>query len=206
MGPFDRNALPPGYSLGETDGTAWMAAFAKSLFEIAMTLAERDHAYEGIATKFWEHFFTIANAMNRSHDPAHSLWDEQDGFFYDRLSFPDGHKERVRGRTLLGFVPLFESVPLEAHVFDKFPSFKRRRDWLMQNRPDLFDTVKMIAQPKREGRLLMTIVRTEQLNRILAYMLDEKEFLSPYGVRSVSRYHAEHPYIISLGDHAAQLD
>ncbi len=205
IGPFDRGKVPPGYLLGQVDGTAWMAAFAKNLFEIALILADRDPAYEGIATKFWQHFFTIANAMNSAVDPENSLWDERDGFFYDSLSFPDGHCERIRARTLVGFVPFLESVPVPGDAFDRFPTFKRRREWYMRNRPEIYRTVG-IHEGGEDQASLMSLFRTDQLRRALGYLLDETEFLSPYGVRSVSRYHADHPFVIDLGGMQARLD
>jgi hypothetical protein len=206
VGPFDRGALPPGYLLGQVDGTAWMGAFSRNLFEIALTLAERDSAYEGIASKFWRHFITIANALNPAHDPGDSLWDERDGFFYDRLQYPDGRQEPIRVRSVVGLVPLFSSVAIPSGALDRFPAFKRRRDWFIEHRPALMETIPEFLTPGADGHTLMALVRTDQLRRLLSYVFDEDEFLSPYGVRSVSKYHAAHPFVISIDGREARLD
>ena len=206
IGAFDRDNLPPGYLLGQADGTSWMAAFAKSMFATALLLAEKNPAYEDVASKFWEHYIYIANAMNSQHDPAKSLWDAADGFFYDHLF--SLHRERipVRGRTMVGFVPMFGASTASAETFQRYPDFQRRREWFMQHRPHLVDSVGPMVVPGSNNTVILGLVRPDQLRRMLAYMLDEDEFLSPYGVRSVSRYHRDRPLVLNLGGQEYRLD
>src|SRR5262249_12584208 len=141
IGVFDRDQLPPGYLLGQADGTSWMATFAKSMLAAALALAERDPVYQDLASKFWEHYIFIANAMNSRHDPKNSLWDEQDGFFYDHLISPGGQRTPIRARTMVGFVPLFGASTTTADTFDRYPDFQRRRQWFVEHRPYLLDSV-----------------------------------------------------------------
>jgi hypothetical protein len=206
IGVFDRDNLPPGYLLGQADGTSWMAAFAKSMLSAALLLAERDPIYEDVASKFWEHYIYIANAMNSREDPQRSLWDEQDGFFYDHLFTPERERFPVRARTMVGFVPMFGVTAVPAATFDRYPAFKRRRQWFIDHRPDLVDSVGPMIIPGANNNLIVGLVRTDQLRRMLAYMLDEDEFLSPFGVRAVSRYHRDHPLILDLGGQEYRLD
>jgi len=203
---FDRDRLPPGYMLGQADGTSWMAAFAKSMFSTALLLAEQNSAYEDLASKFWEHFIYIANAMNSVVSTQDSLWDADDGFFYDHLTHPDGKREPVRARTMVGFVPLFGVSTVDANAFDRFPGFKRRRQWFIDHRPDLMQSVQPMVSAGPTGKLILGMVREEQLRRMLAYMLDENEFLSPYGIRAVSKYHQAHPLILHLNGEVHRLD
>jgi hypothetical protein len=206
IGAFDRDNLPPGYLLGQADGTSWMAAFAKSMLGIALVLAERDPIYEDLASKFWEHFVYIADAMNSQHDPQHSLWDEEDGFFYDCLISPQKERIPVRGRTMVGFVPLFGVLAVPAKLFDRFPDFQRRREWFIQHRPALVDSIGPMVVLGDNDTVIAGHVRSDQLRRMLATMLDENEFLSSCGVRAVSRVHLEHPFVILLGDEEFRLD
>jgi hypothetical protein len=206
IGAFDRDNLPPGYLLGQADGTSWMAAFAKSMLAIALTLAEREPIYEDLASKFWEHFVYIAEAMNSQHDPQHSLWDEQDGFFYDYLITPQKERIPVRGRTMVGFVPMFAALTVQADKLVPFLEFRRRRDWFIEHRPALVDSVGPLIQPGANGTVCATHVRSDQLRRMLATMLDENEFFSSCGVRAVSRAHLEHPFVMHLGDEEFRLD
>ncbi len=206
IGVFDRDRLPAGTLLGQADGTGWMAAFAKSLLTIALTLAEKDPVYEDIASKFWEHYVYVANALNSLHDPARSLWDDEDGFFYDHLLCP-GHKSlTIRARSMVGFVPLFGASTVPAGTFDRYPDFKRRRDWFVEHRPGLLESVGPMVVPGPRNTLILGLVREDQLRRMLARMLDEEEFLSPYGVRSVSRYHRDHPLVLVLDGEEHRLD
>ena len=206
IGAFDRDHLPPGYLLGQADGTSWMAAFAKSMLSTALLLAERNPVYEDIASKFWEHFIYIANAMNSRHDAQKSLWDEEDGFFYDHLFSPEHGRFPVRARTMVGFVPMFGATAVPADTFARYPDFQRRREWFIQHRPDLVDSVEPMVVPGVNNTVILGLVRTDQLRRMLAYMLDENEFLSPYGVRSVSRYHRDHPLVLNLDGQEYRLD
>lgn len=206
IGAFDRGKLPPGYMLGQADGTSWMASFARSMLSIALMLAERNPVYEDLASKFWEHFIYIANSMNSLTDPKKTLWHQEDGFFYDHLTTPDGETIPIRARTMVGFVPLFGATVVDAHACQKHPSFDRRRKWFIEHRPELVEAVGPMVTPGAHNTLILGLVRTDQLRRMLAYMLDESEFLSPFGVRAVSRYHLEHPFVMQLDGHEYRLD
>ena len=206
IGAFDRDHLPPGYLLGQADGTSWMAAFARSMFSIALLLAERDPVYEDVASKFWEHFIYIANAMNSQTDPQKSLWDEQDGFFYDSLISSKHERIPVRARTMVGFVPMFGASTVRPDTFERYPDFQRRRQWFIEHRRDLVESVGPMVVPGSNNNLILGLVRPDQLRRMLAYMLDENEFLSPYGVRAVSRYHRDHPLVLNLDGQEYRLD
>ncbi len=206
IGIFDRDNLPAGYLLGQADGTSWMAAFAKSMLSTALLLAERNPDYEDVASKFWEHYIYIANAMNSRTNPAKSLWDQQDGFFYDQLISPDHETMLIRARTMVGFVPMFGASTVPVNTFDRYPDFQRRREWFVQHRPDLVESVEPMLVPGPTNRLILGLVRPDQLRRMLGYMLDENEFFSPYGVRAVSRYHLEHPLVLDLGGKEYRLD
>lgn len=203
---FDRDKLPEGYMLGQADGTSWMAAFAKSMLSNALLLAERNPVYEDLASKFWEHYVHIANALNSIRNPLSSLWDPEDGFFYDYLTSSNGDRQPVRARTMVGFVPMFGVTNVPANTFARYPGFQRRRQWFIDHRPDLMECVEPMVTPGPTGNLILGLVREDQLRRMLAYMLDEKEFLSPYGVRAVSKFHQEHPLILNLGSQQYRLD
>jgi hypothetical protein len=206
IGAFDRGKLPPGYMLGQADGTSWMAAFAKSMMSAALLLAENNPAYEDVASKFWEHFIYIANSMNSLKDPSHSLWDQQDGFFYDHLISDKGTMIPIRARTMVGFVPLFGISAFRADACGRYPAFNRRRQWFMEHRPDLVESVGAMVKPGPNNTLILGLVREDQLRSMLKYMLDEKEFLSPCGIRSVSQVHREHPLVLHLDGQEHRLD
>jgi hypothetical protein len=206
IGAFDRDNLPPGYLLGQADGTSWMAAFAKSMLSTALLLAEKNPIYEDLASKFWEHYVYIANSMNNRKDPKNTLWDEKDGFFYDHLISQQHDSLPVRARTMVGFVPMFGASTVPADTFDRYPDFQRRREWFIKHRPDLIDCIEPMIVPGANNSLILGLVRPDQLRRMLAYMLDEEEFLSPYGVRAVSRYHKDHPLILNLAGQEYRLD
>ena len=206
IGAFDRGKLPPGYLLGQADGTSWMAAFARSMFSNALLLAEKNPVYEDLASKFWEHFVYIANSMNSQSDPKKSLWDERDGFFYDQLITDQGEFTPIRARTMVGFVPMFGVSVVSADACQRYPAFERRRQWFIKHRPDLMQSVGPMVTPGVNNTLILGLVRPEQLKRMLQYMLDEKEFLSPYGVRAVSRYHQDHPLVLQLAGQEFRLD
>jgi Glycosyl hydrolase family 63 C-terminal domain len=206
IGAFDRDNMPPGYLLGQADGTSWMAAFAKNLLSIALTLAERDPVYEDLASKFWEHYIYIADSMNNPIDSEKSLWDSQDGFFYDYLMTQRGERFPVRARTMVGFVPIFGGTTVAADTFDRYPDFQRRRQWFIDHRPDLIASIQPMVTPGEDKNLLLGFVRQDQLRSLLRYMLDENEFFSPYGVRAVSRYHRDHPLVLHLAGQEYRLD
>jgi len=203
---FDRGKLPPGYLLGQADGTSWMAMFARSLMASALQLAEHDKVYEDVASKFWEHYIFISNAINCMEEHGHSLWDEEDGFFYDNLTLPTGERTPIRARTMVGFVPLFGAWTVPNSVFDRYAGFQRRRQWFITHRPDLVNSVGPMAVPGANDNVMLALVREDQLRRMLAYMLDENEFLSPFGIRSVSKYHRDHPLVLYLDGHEYRLD
>ncbi len=200
VGPFDRNSLPPGYLLGQVDGTSWMATFAATLFEMAVILSEHDPAYADIASKFRDHFSSIAHAMN---DSNRSLWDETDGFFYDRLQFPDGSVETVRARTIVGFVPLCEAFALSKREFIE-KSVAYRGHWIVKGAEIPADAALITADPPHTFSGLL--VSEAQLHRLLAYMFDPAEFLSDYGVRSASRVLGAHPFAMTIEGGEKRLD
>ena len=197
IGPFDRSAmLPDGGVLEQSDGTAWMGKFCLNMLEMALRLANRDHSYEGVALKFFEHFAAIAEAMGE-------LWDETDGFFYDRLRMPDGSSRPLRARSMVGLLPVFAAVRLEPALWENLPDFRARAAWFLRHRRDLA----RLEEFKVDGRIqLATLVDTSQLRRVLSRMLDENEFFSPFGLRSLSRFHRDHPLVVPLANGEARLD
>lgn len=198
IGVFDRSRpLPHGWKLEQADGTAWMAFYCTTMLAVAAELASADPGYEDMASKFFEHFVAIDRAMNRAR--GHGLWDEQDGFYYDGLVTPEGPRP-IRIRSMVGLVPLFAAEVMDAEILDKLPGFRRRFQWFLQNRPEMAaDTESMRGADGTERRLL-AIPNRVQLTRILRYVLDEAEFLSPYGIRSLSRYHLDHPFEMRVGN------
>jgi hypothetical protein len=199
IGVFDRSApLPTGGYIEQSDGTSWMAMYTLNLLAIALELASEDAAYEDVASKFWEHFIYIAHAMNHRGNDGIGLWDEMDGFFYDVLRFPDGRKHPMRIRSMVGLIPLFAVETLEPELLDRLPGFKRRLEWFIDNRPDLVGNVACMRTRGKQERRLLSIVGRDQLRRVLQLMLDEQEFLSPYGIRALSRHHDEHPYMLAV--------
>jgi hypothetical protein len=195
IGVFDRSKpLPTGGFIEQADGTAWMGLFCLTMLRIAIELTPHDQSYEDIASKFFEHFLYIASAMNRLGDGG--LWDDEDGFFYDWLRMPDGRKVPLRVRSLVGLIPLFAVATLDSGAIDKMPGFKRRMIWFIKHRPDLCYNIASITHPGVEERLLLSLVHTSRLRRVLQTMLDDNEFLSPYGIRGISRYHHDHPFIL----------
>jgi len=201
IGVFDRSApLPTGGFMEQSDGTSWMAMYTLNLLAIALELAREEPVYEDVASKFWEHFIYIAHAMQHRGDDNIGLWDEQDGFFYDVLKLPDGSHFPLKIRSTVGLIPLFAVGTIEPELLDRLPGFKRRFNWFLENRPDLTSNVACMSTPGRGERRLLSIADEKQLRSILKYMLDEREFLSPYGIRSLSQYHQQHPYELSLPD------
>jgi hypothetical protein len=199
IGVFDRSApLPTGGYIEQSDGTSWMAMYTLNLLAIALELAKTDPVYEDVASKFWEHFIFIAHAMSHRGADSMGLWHEEDGFFYDVLKLPNGTQFPMKIRSLVGLIPLFAVETLEQEVLDCLPGFKRRLEWFLNNRPDLTDNVACMRTQGRGERRLLSIANEKQLRAILRYMLDEAEFLSPYGVRALSRFHKEHPYTLNV--------
>ncbi|HXZ33354.1 MAG TPA: glucosidase, partial [Terriglobales bacterium] len=165
-----------------------------------------DPVYEDLASKFWEHYIYISYSINNPNNPTDSLWDDQDGFFYDFLYSERNRGFPVRARTMVGFVPLFGGTAVPADTFQRYPDFQRRRQWFIDHRPDLIESVQPMVTPGANNTLLLGFVREDQLRRILGYMLDENEFLSPFGVRAVSRFHQNHPLILHLSGQEYRLD
>ena len=203
IGVFDRSApLPTGGHIEQSDGTSWMAMYALNLMAIALELAQKDSSYEDVASKFWEHFLYIARAISQragsTDDDEINLWDEADGFFYDVLHLPQGKPLPMRVRSLVGLIPLLAVETLEPDLLERLPDFKRRLEWFIDKRPDLASNVACMRAPGRGERRLLSIVNRDQLRRVLQLMLDENEFLSPHGIRAVSRHHRAQPYVLSV--------
>ncbi len=190
IGVFNRSdPLPTGGQLEQSDGTSWMAMFSLQMLVIAMELGRDNPAYEGLASKFWEHFIHIADAM---HGPG-DMWNEEDGFYYDVLRLPNGVRRPLGIRSMVGLIPLFAVETLEPDLLARLPGFKRRLEWFVDNRPDLVATDAM--RGAGDGRRLLSLADPGRLRRILTTMLDEREFLSLYGIRSLSRAHRERPFV-----------
>jgi hypothetical protein len=207
IGVFDRSApLPTGGHLEQSDGTSWMGMYCLNMLAIALELAKEDMAYEDVASKFFEHFVHIAHAMNDIGTDGRSLWDEEDGFYYDLLHLPNGDDHFLKIRSMVGLIPLFAVETLEPEVLDRLPGFKRRMQWFMDNHPDVPEHIEMTQRSARGVRRLMSLANRKQLKRILRRMLDETEFLSPHGIRALSRYHLDHPYEVQVNDHLSRVD
>ncbi len=206
IGVFDRSApLPTGGHIDQADGTSWMAMYALNLMRIALELAQTNPVYEDIATKFFEHFLHIAEAMaNLSGDGA-GLWDEQDGFFYDALHLPDGKSMPLKVRSMVGLIPLFAVEVLEPELLARVPGFAERLRWFLDYRPDLASLVSRWDQPGGGERRLLSLLRGSRMKKLLRRALDEAEFLSAYGIRALSRHHADHPYVFWLGHHPMEV-
>jgi hypothetical protein len=199
IGVFDRSArLPTGGYINQSDGTSWMAMYALNLMRIALELAQHNHVYEDIASKFFEHFLGIAEAMSTMSSDGGGLWDEEDEFFYDVLNLPDDVRVRLRIRSMVGLIPLFAVETLEPEMLARLPGFHKRLEWLLKHRPDLAALVSHWQSPGRGERRLLSLLRGHRMKRLLKRMLDESEFLSEYGVRALSRAHLERPYVFRL--------
>ena len=200
IGVFDRSAeLPTGGHIDQSDGTSWMAMYSLNLMRIALELALHNKVYEDIATKFFEHFLHIAAAMSGTGCDRIELWDDEDKFFYDVLHLPNGDQVRLKVRSMVGLIPLFAVETLEPDLLDRLPDFKRRLEWFLTYRPDLASLVSHWADTGRGDRRLLSLLRGHRMKRLLRRMLDESEFLSDYGIRALSRVHAEHPYVFHVG-------
>jgi hypothetical protein len=199
IGVFDRSApLPTGGYLEQADGTAWMALFCQNMLEIAAELSLTDADYADMATKFIEHFLWIASSM--THLGADTgMWDEEDGFFYDVLRLPNGQAQRLKVRSLVGLLPLCAATVFDGEVLAKYPEIRERFHWFLEARPEMRAAIHDPVKVGVAGRRLASILDETKLRRVLAKMLDENEFLSSYGIRSLSRYHADHPYVFQAG-------
>jgi hypothetical protein len=196
IGVFDRSSpLPTGGYLEQADGTAWMVFFSQRMLQIAIELALHDPLYEDFAIKFFEHTMWIAGAMDRIGDHNDELWDEEDGFFYDVLRFPDGEATRLKVRSLVGLLSLMAVAVFPSEAFDKLPRFKQEAQKFVEQHDELMRNIQIPHHSGERDRLMLSILNETKLRRVLARMLDESEFLSDYGIRSLSRYHLEHPYV-----------
>ena len=201
IGPIDRSApLPIDGALEQSDGTSWMAMYCLDLLEMSLTLARQDRTYEDLATKFFEHFALIAEAMY-----SRGLWDEDDGFYYDVLATTTGDRIPLRLRSMVGLLPIAATTTLGRDTLDKLPEFQARMDWFMKHRPDYSQLFHIHDRDGGQGRLL-SIVSPDRLRRVLHWLLDEKEFLSPHGVRALSAAHREHPFSVDLGGMTYTVD
>lgn len=199
IGVFDRNMrFGDGTHLEQVDGTSWMAMYSLNLLRIATELAATNNAYRDIASKYFEHFIYIAGAMHTLGTDNSGLWDDTDGFFYDQLRLPNGRAEKMRVRSMVGLIPLFAVEVLDDDAITNNPIFSNRMNWFAANRPDLASLVSRWNEKSSNGMHLISLLRGYRMKSLLRYMLDEKEFLSPYGVRSLSKYHLEHPYSVNL--------
>ncbi|MGE5192667.1 MAG: MGH1-like glycoside hydrolase domain-containing protein [Deltaproteobacteria bacterium] len=199
IGVFDRSApLPTGGYLEQADGTAWMALFCENMLEISAVLAMTDPDYVDMALKFVEHFIWIASAMSHLGG-GNGMWDEEDGFYYDVLCLPNGQSERLKVRSMVGLLPLCAATVFDGQALAKYPDVGERLKWFVETRPELRTAIHDPFKTGVAGRRLASILDETKLRRVLAKMLDENEFLSPYGIRSLSRYHADHPYVIHAG-------
>ena len=200
IGVFDRSSpLPTGGYLEQADGTAWMAIYCQNMIEIAAELAMEDPGYEEMALKFCQHFLWIASAMVHAGDNM-GMWDEEDGFFYDVLRLPNGQAQRLKVRSMVGLLPLCAATTFDGELFRKYPEIAERFRDFLDARPELCAFIHDPRKPGNAGRRLAGILDETKLRRVLSKMLDENEFLSPYGLRALSRYHADHPYVFHVGD------
>ena len=206
IGVFDRSSpLPTGGHIEQSDGTSWMAMYSLNMMKIAIELATKvDPLYEDVASKFFEHFLYIAHAMNALGDGG--LWDETDGFFYDSLHLPNGAMMRMRVRSMVGLIPLFAVDTMEKGTVDKLPGFKRRMDWFTTNRPDLCGNLASLSRQGIEQRRLLSVVARPRMVRLMEKMLAEAEFLSPYGIRSLSKFHETNPYTLHVNGNEYRVD
>ncbi|MFZ1701345.1 MAG: hypothetical protein WBO10_13165 [Pyrinomonadaceae bacterium] len=208
IGVFDRSQpLPTGGILVQSDGTSWMAMYCLNMLAIALELSIDDQVYEDVASKFWEHFVFIADAMNSIGDESLSLWDDHDGFYYDVLHVHESsYSMPIKVRSMVGLIPLFAVATIEPDLLDKLPNFKRRIQWFIDNRPDLTDKINCARVPGLGDRRLLAVAFRSRLESVLKYMLDESEFLSPHGIRALSRFHKDCPYFLEINGSEHRVD
>ncbi len=199
IGAFDRNmVLKDGQHLEQADGTSWMAMYALNMMRIAMELAQYYQVYEDMAIKFFEHYLYIAEAMENLGEGTKGLWNEEDGFFYDVLQLGNGDSVSLRLRSIVGLIPLFAVEIVDHRLLEKMPNFQARMEWILKNKPEL---TKLVSHWDEEGqgrKHLMSILRKNRLTKVLSRMLDEKEFLSSYGIRAMSKVYEENPFVFSV--------
>jgi hypothetical protein len=206
IGVFDRSSpLPTGGHIEQSDGTSWMAMYCLNLMAIALELARTQPAYEDVATKFFEHFMYIANAMNNMAGEGIELWDGEDEFFYDTLHL-DHTNLRLKVRSMVGLIPLFAVETIDPILLDQLPRFKRRMEWFLNERPDLARLVSHWAIPGMGQRRLLALLRGHRMKRVLKRLLDPTEFLSDYGVRALSKSHEQNPYMLHVNGMDYRVD
>ncbi|MEH2329927.1 MGH1-like glycoside hydrolase domain-containing protein [Nostoc sp.] len=206
IGVFDRSAaLPTGGRIDQSDGTSWMGMYCLNMLAIALELAKTNPVYEDIASKFFEHFLYIADAMNKMGEMEASLWHDSDGFYYDVLHLSE-RQITLKVRSIVGLIPLFAIETIEPETLQMLPGFKKRLEWFIQNRPDLRQNVACMETKGVGARKLLAIVSREKLRSILQKMLDESEFFGDYGIRALSRFHAENPYIFDVNGSQFRVD
>ncbi|KAK8200217.1 Six-hairpin glycosidase-like protein [Phyllosticta capitalensis] len=208
IGLFNRSdPLPTGGVLEQADSTGWMAFYCLCMLNIALELAKKRRIYEDIASKFFEHFILISDAMQyRAGGEEKSLWNDEDGFYYDAISWGGPWSHQMPVRSLVGLIPLYATLTLEPEVINSFPNFKRRMEWFIENRHDMAE--RNIASMRRRGkgeRLLLSLVSEDRLKKILKRMLDEDEFFADHGIRSLSKYHKDHPYSMDVNGQRFQV-
>ena len=202
IGVFNRSEpLPAGGVINQADGTAWMAMYSLNMLRIAIELGQTDHVYEDLATKFFEHFLYIAKAMTNMADTGIGLWDERDEFYYDVLDMPDGRTNVLRVRSMVSLIPLFAVEVLDSEVLDSVPGFASRLDWFLKYRPDLAALVSRWQEGGKKERHLLSLLRGSRMKKLLKRMLDETEFLSDFGIRSLSKVHRDRPYVFDECGH-----
>ena len=207
IGVFDRSAaLPTGGHLKQADGTGWMAMYSLNMLRIACEIAIENPVYQDMASKFFEHFLHIAGAMQSIGGDKLNLWDEDDQFYYDMLHKENGDAELLKVRSMVGLIPLFAVEVLTPELLEKLPDFKRRVEWVLNNRPDLASLISSWYNPGKGETRLLSILRGHRMKMIMKRMFDETEFLSDFGVRSLSKYHKEHPYKFSYEGGTVQVD
>lgn len=207
IGAFDRSLAPPlGGYLEQPDATGWMGMYCLNCLQIALELADKDNVYEDIATKFFEHFASIAHAINRVRGESNGLWDIESGFYYGVVVFPDGRVLKLKEDNMTGIIPLFVVGTNDSEINDKFPNYRKRFDWFVKNRQYMLNAIADLHKPGIEKRVLLAFADTIKLTRILEKVLDENQFLSPYGIRSVSKRLEKNPFTINLGGKVFRLD
>jgi hypothetical protein len=206
IGVFDRSAkLPTGGHIDQSDGTSWMGMYCLNMLAIALELTKENMAYEDIASKFFEHFLYIANAMNHVGGEDSELWDEEDGFYYDVLHLDD-RQVFLKVRSMVGLIPLYAIETLGPEMLERLPNFKRRLEWFIRNRSDLKQNVACMETAGVGAYRMLAIASGDKLKRVLRRLLDEEEFLSPHGIRTISRYHKDHPYVFSVNGTDHRVD
>ncbi|MGH9845937.1 MAG: MGH1-like glycoside hydrolase domain-containing protein [Blastocatellia bacterium] len=207
IGVFDRSsALPTGGHIHQSDATSWMGMYCLNMLTIALELAKENHAYEDVASKFFEHFVYICRAMNHAGCSDVELWDEESGFYYDVLHLPSGDHLPMRIRSMVGLTPLFAVETLDCELINELPGFRKRMMWFIENRPEFGQHVERRVTEDGRERWFLSLVNRDRLRKVLAFMLDEDEFLSPHGIRAVSRHHLDNPYVLHVNGMEHRVD